>query len=114
MKGPDHDGYVAQRQSLETTVAQRTFRLPLEIDNHKILASKQQLAKPQVAVAAGAPAREPPADERPQPLEQLLAARQHLECIRLCLLGQAVQIAHQVVHRPLVDIAHRLIERALV
>ena len=52
LKRAKHTGDVFQRRRLNTPLADGTFRLALEINDHEVLAREEYLSQMQVAVAA--------------------------------------------------------------
>src|SRR5690349_1183549 len=69
MERADHRGHIAERQPLHAAIPERSLRLALEIDNHKILAREEQLAQAEIPVTANALAAEAAGHQALEPPE---------------------------------------------
>src|SRR5439155_2265686 len=71
VEGAQHAGHVAYCAPLDAALAQRPCRLALEVDDHEVVAGKEELAEVIVAVDADAGTADAAVDQVAQPLMNL-------------------------------------------
>src|SRR5690606_13776852 len=95
-----HPGDVAQWRALDTTLAQRPYRLPLEVRNDEVATGEQHLAEVVVAVRAYALAMQFAVDDAAEPGEQSLFETEYRTRIGGCICRQPSELALQQRERP--------------
>src|ERR1700683_5256378 len=105
---------VAQGRALAPPFRQLTRGLALEVDDDEVLAGVEHLAEMQVAMRTLTRDRQAMLQERIEARADLVLVIEDRLRPRLQLLGQYTHSAAELAHHAAKQIAHRLVDRALI
>ena len=114
MERAQHARDVAQRQSLQPALVERSRRLTLEVDDHEVVPGVKHLAEVIVAVDPDPGRGQAANQKRLQRMRDLWLQLQHTPSILARILGEPAELASQQLHRAHRQPADRLVDRALV